>query len=124
MDFKNVISKSALVASALWIIVVFVGSLIATGGKILLSGGGATIFSYIPALVFFLSLYFLEKNKSKYFLHSALVFWFCVLVSAALIVVFVSKMDHWPFGVAAVYILFGLVALVQALVFKLLSYNE
>ena len=117
----NLLSRSALVASAGWLIYSLTGSIIVNKGAFWLAGGGATMISFIPAALFIYSLYILEKRNSVYRFYVGLLFWVCVISTVYFFVFVVSKMEHWPYGVAFSYIVFMLVALLQALLFVPMS---
>jgi hypothetical protein len=109
-----------LLSLALFLLL-FIGGLIGTSGNLLAAGGGATVFGLLPFLIFFGGLFYLKRKNSRYFYHSALVFWLCLAVSLGLFFAFVRGMDHWPFGLAFLFILFGLFSLLQAGTFLVLN---
>ena len=107
------LSKSALIVCLCSFLYLLFGSLIATGGKFWMSGGGATMFAYLPLLLFTYSFYSLEKNKSKYQLIFSISFWLVIALSSFYLKYHVFKMDHWPYGVAMIYLMLTLVSLIQ-----------
>ena len=117
---KKLISVSAMLLSLAFFLVLFIGGLIGSGGNILAAGGGATVFGLLPFIVFFGSLFFLRRRNSRYFFHSAIVFWLCLAASIGLYFSYVKGMDHWPYGLAFIFLLFGLVSLIQAATFGIL----
>ena len=118
VQMKKLVSVSAFYAACAWFFVFLVGGYIATGGEILSAGGGATVVALLPASIFCLSLYYLNKNGSRYSFFSAMLFWVgLVAMIVTLYSPFIQNMDHWPAGVAFIYAVFGLLAIIQAGVF-------
>jgi len=113
----NILSKSALAVCVLWIAYALVASITLTGGRFWLSGGGSIMLSFIPAALFAITIYKLEKTKSKFRLHLGLLFWLSMALTASFFITFVSKMDHWPYGVAFAYLNLTIVSIIQAIFF-------
>ncbi len=100
-----------------WMAVFLVGGLWATNGHFLSSGAGTTFLGLFPPGIFLLGLLYLSKKKSALFFPSALLFWIGLIAINLGYYFFVRGMEHWPYGVAALYVLFTLFGLIQALGF-------
>jgi hypothetical protein len=124
IDLKTCITKSAFCVSMVWLIYTFTASMILTGGKFWLSGGGATMLSYVPASFFAFIIYRLEKYESKYSWMSGSIFWICLFSSILIFTTVVVDMEHWPYGLAFIFLCFTLVSTLQAVAFSILLKKE
>lgn len=123
-NLKAILSKSALIVCFCSFLYLLLGSLITTEGRFWMSGGGATMFAYLPLLLFTYSFYSLEKNKSKFRLIFSISFWLIIALSSFYLKYHVFKMDHWHYGVAMMYLMLALVSLIQILLSTALIKKE
>lgn len=98
-----------------WVTYFFLGGLWATNGHFLNSGGGTTFLGLFPPLVFLIGFLYLEKNKSTHFFTSAVIFWVGLVIVNLGYQFWVRGMEHWPFGLAVLYVFFTFIAILQTI---------
>ncbi len=118
MPWKICLAKITQYFCIGWMLLFLIGGLWATKGDFLSSGGGTTLLGLFPPAIFCLGLYYLEKKQSGLRFPSALLFWFGLIAINLGYYFWVRGMEHWPYGVAALYVVFTLLGLLQALGFS------